>query len=571
MVTGPICRHNEACRQQKSDYDDSYGLPFSVRELTVLKAVPRASQTQFVQTTLFMPPSPSNSADQAHSAGQVFLVGAGPGDPGLLTLHGARRLGQADIVLYDYLASDLLLDHAPADAVRICLGRHGVGKIWTQEEINERMVSEALAGKMVVRLKGGDPGVFGRLAEEIAACQSAGVSYEIVPGVTTAVAAGAYAGVTITDRDRASCVAFVTGHERAGKEASEQLDFTLLAKFPGTLVVYMAVTHAADWSQSLMDGGKSPDTPVALVRRCSLPDQTTIDCTLGTVAKVLAPGAVRPPLVAIVGEVAAREVIEGKVATDWFAARPLFGKTVLVTRPRQQAASLIERFTELGARVLVQPAIEIGPPDTWTAVDKAIDHLSDFDYVVFSSRNGVEAFLGRLYERGVDARQFGSAKIAAVGPATTEALATWRLRTDLQPKEYQAEALAEALLPDISGKRVLLVRASRGREVLSEKLSVAGAQVEQVVAYESRDVTEVDATILAELRAGQIDWVTATSSATASSLLRLFGTDLSGAQIAAISPLTAAVLEKAGLPAMVVAAEFTAEGLVEAILAKTVR
>ena len=508
-----------------------------------------------------MPESP------LHSVGRVLLVGAGPGDPGLLTLHGARRLGQADIVLYDYLASDLLLDHAPENAVRICLGRHGVGKIWTQAEINERMVAEALAGKTVVRLKGGDPGVFGRLAEEIAACQSAGVPYEIVPGVTTAVAAGAFAGVTITDRDRASCVAFVTGHERAGKEASEQLDFEQLAKFPGTLVVYMAVTHAADWSQRLMDGGKSPETPVALVRRCSLPDQTTIDCTLGEVATVLAPGAVRPPLVAIVGEVASRDS-----ATDWFAARPLFSKTVLVTRPRQQAASLIERFTELGARVLVQPAIEIGPPEDWALVDKAIDCLSDFDCVVFSSRNGVEAFLGRLYEKGLDARQFGSAKIAAVGPATTEALAAWRLCTDIQPEEYRAEALAEALvesmLPDVAGKRVLLVRASRGREVLFEKLSAAGAEVEQVVAYESRDVTEVDATILAELRAGEIDWVTATSSATAASLLRLFGTDLSRAQVAAISPLTAAVLEKAGMPATVVATEFTAGGLVDAILIK---
>lgn len=500
-----------------------------------------------------------------HAAGRVYLVGAGPGDPGLLTLEGARRLGEADVVLYDYLANEALLRHAPADATRVCLGRHGHGKVWTQQQINERMVAEALAGKTVVRLKGGDPSVFGRMAEEIAACQAAGVPLAIVPGVTTATAAGAYAGLTITDRDHASCVALVTGHQRADGEPSGTADFARLAGFPGTLVVYMGVTTAPEWSQQLIDAGKPADTPAAIVRRCSLPDQQTVHTTLGRLGDVLAPGRMRPPLVVVVGEVA------GESAADWFASRPLFGKTVMVTRPAGQADAMRQRLEDLGARVLEQPAIEIASPADLGPLDAAIGSLLDYAWVVFSSRNGVDAFLGRMKQLGRDARSFGSARVAAIGPATAEALAEWRLDSDLTPDEHCAEALAEALSADASGKQTLLIRASRGREVLAETLSAAGAIVDQVVAYESRDVASADPKVLDEIAAGRVDWITATSSAIARSSVRLFVEAIARApqkpRWAAISPLTADALAAEGPQADAVATTFTVDGVIDALLA----
>ena len=411
----------------------------------------------------------------ANQPGTVYLIGAGPGDPGLLTLRGRDCLRRADVVLYDYLAGPRLLEMARSDAELYCLGKHGAGKLWKQSDICDRLVAEARAGKTVARLKGGDPSIFGRLAEEIAALEAADVPFEIVPGVTTASAAGAYAGLTITDRDRASSVALVTGHLQARKASDNAPpDFAQLSTFPGTIVVYMGVTTAPAWSRELIAHGKPADTPVVLVRRCTLPDQTTVSCTLGELPEVLAPGKIRPPLVAIVGDVAV-----DSSASRWFTGRPLFGQTVLVTRPRRQASGVVARLHELGAAVLEQPAIEIGPPNDWAPVDSAIDRLSEFDWVVFSSRNGVEGWLDRLAEQGLDARAFGAAKIAAIGPATRDALAERQLVADLQPDEYRAEALADALAADAAGKRFLLVRASRGREVLAESLSAAGGAVEQ--------------------------------------------------------------------------------------------
>ncbi|MEN0110419.1 MAG: uroporphyrinogen-III C-methyltransferase [Planctomycetota bacterium] len=497
--------------------------------------------------------------------GRVALVGAGPGDPGLITLAGVRCLRSADVVLYDYLANAELLAHAPAQAERICLGRHGAGKLWKQSEISARMVAEALAGNSVVRLKGGDPGVFGRLAEEVAACREAGVPFQIVPGVTTAIAAGAYAGVTLTDRDRASCLTLVTGHEQPGKDAELVIDFESLAATPGTLVVYMGVTTAPEWSTRLIAGGRSTDTPVTLVRRCSLPDQSITRCTLGEVPTVLAPQRVRPPLVAIVGEVA-----EPTSVADWFTKRPLFGRTVLLTRPAGQADATADRLTELGARVLRQPAITIEPLDDPSALDAAIERLAAFDWVVFSSRNGVDAVMRRLAQRGRDARAFGSAKIAAVGRVTSAALADWRLTADATPASFHADALGALLAQQPAARRFLLVRASRGRAALAEMLAAAGAEVEQVVAYDSRDVPSADEVVLAELAAGGVDWIVVTSSAIARSSMRIFNDAITGAprrpRFAAISPITAGALAEAGATADAIADPHTGEGLVAAIL-----
>ena len=493
--------------------------------------------------------------------GRVYLVGAGPGDPGLLTLRGAACLAMADVVLYDYLASPELLSHCRAGTQRICLGRHGHGRLLSQTEINAAIVRHALAGRTVVRLKGGDPAIFARLAEELAALSAAGLQYEIVPGVTAAQAARSHASLPLTDRDEASCVAFVTGQEKHDRSA-DRLDYAALARFPGTLVFYMGITTVGSWSRTLLDEGKAAATPVAIVRRCSLPDQQTFFTTLGEVAEFVAGKKLRPPAVVIVGDVAKPREI-----ANWFTTRPLFGRTVLITRPDHQSDDLATRLLNLGANVLRQPAIEIGPPADWTNVDKAIEGLAGFDWLVFSSSNGVDSLLGRILALGYDMRRLAGARLAAIGPGTAAALATFHVTADLQPETYRAESLAESLGPQVRGKRVLLIRASRGREVLAEMLTGAGAIVEQVVAYESRDVAAADEDIIQELASGRIDITTVTSSAIAHNLARLFGDDLSKTRLAAISPLTASVLTELGHPAAIVAGIYTTDGLVQAILA----
>ncbi|TWT76060.1 Uroporphyrinogen-III C-methyltransferase [Posidoniimonas polymericola] len=492
--------------------------------------------------------------------GMVYLIGAGPGDPGLITVRGRECLERADVVLYDYLSGPRVLEWTRPGAELYCLGRHGHGKLWKQDEINAKLVECGKAGKTVARLKGGDPSIFGRLAEELDALTAAGIPFEIIPGISTAVASGAYAGVTITDRDQASCVTFLTGHEKPGKD-EDSLDYAALAKLPGTLVIYMGVTTAEQWSSRLLEHGRPADTPVLLVRRCSLPDQQAFECTLGEVAGVLAPGKVRPPVVAIVGPVARRPE-----AMEWFSGRPLFGQTVLVTRPRHQAAPMVERLRELGSECLVQPAIKIGPPPQIENLHDAALRCGDFHWIVFSSSNGVESFMSAVYQCGGDARRLGGVKLAAIGPATVETLAEHYLTADLCPAEYRAEALAEALAPECSEKRVLLVRASRGREVLAEMLADAGTEIEQVVAYLSSDVTTPDPDIAEALNTGQVPWTTVTSSAIARSLVALFGEALRNTKLVAISPLTAGVLEELGYPAALVADEYTADGVIKAIL-----
>jgi uroporphyrinogen III methyltransferase / synthase len=494
--------------------------------------------------------------------GKVYLVGAGPGDPGLLTLRGAECLREADVVLYDYLASPELLVELRPEVELICLGKHGRGRLLSQAEIDDRMVNEARRGRTVVRLKGGDPSIFARLSEELAALDTASVPYEIVPGITAAQAAASHAGIPLTNRDEASCVAFVTGQERADKEGGDALDYAALARFPGTLVFYMGVTTAPQWSRELVAHGKSPRTPVAIVRHCSLPDQQTIFTSLAEVGDHLGQGKLRPPAIVIVGDVAV-----AKNTLNWFTSRPLFGRTILVTRPELQIESMAAKLRHFGADVLVQPAIEITEPRDWQPVDAAIERLADFDWLVFSSSNGVHYFLRRLLALGHDLRALGGVQLAAIGPATTDALAEYHLAADVEPESYRAEALAAALTPQATGKRFLLARASRGREVLAEMLTAAGAAVTQVVVYDSRNVANPNDDVLAALNAGRIAWTTVTSSAIAPSLVAMFGEALRQTRLVAISPLTAEVLTSLGNPPATVAESYTADGIIAAILA----
>lgn len=496
--------------------------------------------------------------------GPVYLVGGGPGDPGLITLRGVDCLRRADVVVYDYLVNPRVLTHVRREAELVCLGRHGHGRIVNQDEINALLVDRGLAGKTVVRLKGGDPAIFGHLGDEAAALAAAGVPFEVVPGVTAASAAASYAGVPLTHRDSASAVAFVAGHQRRDAEANG-LDAAALAAFPGTLVIYMGVTTAATWTRDLIAAGKKPDTPAAIVRRASFPDQERWFCRLDEVAARLADGPVRPPVLVIVGDVARADA-----PLDWFTRRPLFGKTVLATRATEQADDLYAALSELGANVLVQPAIEILPVEDFGQLDRAIARLGEFAWLVFSSANGVRFFIERLLASG-DLRRLGSVKLAVIGPGTTEALAEFHLRPDLMPGEYRAEALAAALAPLAAGRRVLLVRASRGREVLAEQLAAAGATVEQVVAYRSVDVAEADADIVDAIDAGRVDWITVTSSAIARSLAKMLGGRLNKCKLATISPLTTQALREQGYEAAAEATEYTMAGVVAAIANATNR
>jgi uroporphyrinogen III methyltransferase/synthase len=516
---------------------------------------------------------PQGAENAGRCTGKVFLVGAGPGDAGLVTWRGVELLRQANAVLYDYLVNPAILRHTAANCRLICLGRHrrhpggaaSIGeRIWPQAEVNEQMVTLAREGLRVVRLKGGDPGIFGRLAEEVAALEAADIEYEIVPGITVAQAAGPYAGIWITQRDVASAVAFVTGHEGDSPDPPP-LDYAALAAFPGTLVFYMGVTTARMWTAALVAAGKPAQTPSAIVRRCSWPDQMALRCTLGTIAETIETSRIRPPVAIIVGDVAEKA---GEREGTWFTRRPLFGKRILLTRPTDRTDALFQPLTELGAECLIQPAIAIGPPADWRPIDAALARLSEFDWLVFSSVNGVEFLLDRLLESGRDLRHLAGVKLAAIGPGTAEELAKYHLHLDDQPAQvYRAEALAELLAKDARGRRFLLARASRGREVLAETLRSAGGQVEQIVVYSSTDVQQADPEVAAALEAGHVDWITVTSSAIARSLAKMFGQDLHRVKIASISPVTSATLKDLGFKAAAEARQYTMQGIVDAILA----
>ena len=515
------------------------------------------SQTTMSQTT-------TSQTDESNSAsptlGRVLLVGAGPGDPRYITLRGVDCLRRADVVLYDYLANERLLEHVRRDAELICLGRHGRKSRWNQEAINQELVARARRGQQVVRLKSGDPTIFGRFAEEVGVLEQHQIPFEVVPGISAAIAAGSCVGIPLTHRDMASAVAFVTGQENPAKP-NTSVDYRRLASFPGTIVIYMGVTTVARWAPALLEGGLSPQTPVALIRRCSFHDQQVVRCPLQDVVTELTPRTkLPPPVIVVIGEVARSEQ-----HVDWFGARPLIGQAVLVTRSQEQLVNLADQFHELGAGVWHQPAITIGPPSDWKQVDSVIDQIDQFDWLVFASANGVAYLLDRILELGHDVRCLSGLRLAAMGSATAKKLAEYSLRADLVPDEYHAESMVAALNKDAAGKRFLLARASRGRDVLATNLSAAGGDVEEVVVYESHDVGEAKAEVVWALDRGDIDWVTVTSSAIARSLVRLFGQQLKKTKLASISPITSSTLRELGFEPAVEAKIHTMDGLIRAI------
>ena len=497
--------------------------------------------------------------------GRVFLVGAGPGDPGLLTLRGAECLRQADLVLYDGLVNPLLLRHSHANAERTCRAEGPAGKQIRQEEINRRLVDAAREGKTVVRLKGGDPFIFGRGSEEAAALRLAGIPFEVVPGITAATAAAVYTGISLTHRDHASAVAFITGHEDPAKPTSA-LDYQSLAHFPGTLVFYMGLHRIEAITTALIAAGKPAMTPACVVCRATQPLQRTVTGTLADLPSLVKAAGLHPPSLVIVGD-----CVQVRDQARWFEDRPLFGRVIGITRPEDQADDAAHRAYELGALPILLPTIEIAPPADWSAVDDVLTRLDQFDWIVWTSANGVRGLLDRLWQTGGDIRRLSRAKLACIGPATAAVLESYSLRADLVPSEFRAEALASELAPLVAGNRVLWARASRGRDVLPLELQRAGAILEQVVVYQNRDATSLPAHELSQVERGELDWIGLSSPSIARALPHLLTPAAreqigSRTRLASISPVTTAAAREAGLPIAAEATSYTWDGLFQAMI-----
>ena len=495
--------------------------------------------------------------------GIVHLVGAGPGDPGLATVRALELIERADAIVHDRLVSRRLLEGARPEAELIDVGKRpgdpGIG----QEAINERLVELARSGKRVVRLKGGDPFVFGRGGEEAEALERAGVAFAIVPGVTAGVGAAAYAGIPVTHREEASAVAFVTAHEDPAKPESA-LDWEAIAAFPGTLVFYMGVKRLAAVMTSLVDHGRSPDEPAAVIERGTLPGQRVVRGTVGEIARLASESDVSPPALTIVGPVAA---LRERLA--WLERAPLFGRRVVITRARAQASGLAATLAGLGAEVVEAPAIRIVPRLGEPAVERAVAGLSagDFDLLCLTSPNGAHLLMEALASAGHDARSLAGTAIAAIGPGTAAALASHGLRADVVPERSIAEALAAVLTTrGVGGKRVLIARAAEARDVLPDELAEAGANVEVVALYET---VREDLDAVARAAIGDADYVTFTSSSTVRNFVDSLGGRDSlpgGIRVVSIGPVTSATATELGVRVDVEAERHDLDGLVSALL-----
>jgi uroporphyrinogen III methyltransferase/synthase len=485
----------------------------------------------------------------------VFLVGAGPGDPGLMTRRSLELIAAADAVLYDRLIPPGALDGARADADLRYVGKQPGGVSMDQEDINALLVELGGTLDVVVRLKGGDPFVFGRGGEEAQALAAAGVPFEVVPGVTAGVAAPAYAGIPVTHRDDASAVAFVTGHEDPTKP-STALDWPALAAFPGTLVFYMGVRNLGRIASELIAGGRPPDEPAAVVERGTLPGQQTVTGTLSDIAARVSNAGLRAPAITLVGPVA---LLRDRLA--WLERRPLFGRTVVVTRARAQASGLAARLRSLGADVVEAPAIRIEPRAP-AEVDPVVEGISSYALVVVTSPNGAALLFEALERVGRDARALAGVTVAAIGPGTEAELARSGVRADVVPPRSIAESLVEALEQvDVAGRRVLIARAAEARDVLPDALSARGASVDVLALYDT--VAEASD----EEPLGSADYVTFTSSSTVRFFNAARGEMPAGARVVSIGPVTSSTARALGIGVDVEAAQHDIDGLVDALVA----
>ncbi|MDK9707270.1 MAG: uroporphyrinogen-III C-methyltransferase [Desulforhopalus sp.] len=502
--------------------------------------------------------------------GKVYLVGAGPGDPGLITVRGKSLLERAEVVVYDYLASKKLLKHVPATAELVYVGKKGgVQHTHTQEEINQMLVDHAQRGKMVVRLKGGDPFIFGRGGEEVQQLFAAGVPFEVVPGVTSATAAATYAGIPITHRDYTASVAFLTGHEDPTKETSG-INWQKLATGVGTLVIYMGIKNLPTIVANMIKYGRDPKTPVAVVRWASTPEQRSVVGTLETIAQVVKDAGIKPPSLIIIGE-----VVSLRSTIDWYEKRPLFGRKIIVTRTREQASDLVAGLEEFGANCFEYSTINIQPVDSYEILDEELERINEYHWIIFTSLNGVKYFFERLYSKGLDARNLKGPEIAVVGKSTADLLLQYGVHADLIPSVFTGEGLAESLLDQgVEGRNILIPRALQGRELLPETLRGAGAQVTVAPVYQNCPAEGDKESLRAELALGKIDMVTFTSSSTVRNFLAMLdGVDqdelnrlLANVKIAAIGPITAKTVTDSGLRVDVQPEQHTIPAMIEAIV-----
>ncbi len=503
-------------------------------------------------------------------AGRVFLVGAGPGAADLITLRARDCLARADVVIYDYLVNPELLRLAPPGAELIYAGKRGGGeRTIEQDELNRMLIEHARAGRNVVRLKGGDPFIFGRGGEEAEALARAGIEYEVVPGVTSAIAAPAFAGIPLTHRERGSFVAFVTGHEDESRALEPAVPWDALARAAsegrGTIVVLMASARLRQTLARLASGGVDAATPAAAIQWAATASQKTVRATVATLADECERGGLGAPAVVVVGECAA---LADRLA--WFERMPLFGRRIVVTRAERAASSFVRELRALGADAVEFPTIETAPPSSYEQLDRAIDRLDEFDWIVFTSATGVECFIERLRTLGRDIRTLGRARIAAIGPATAARLRDFALVVDALPAEYRAEAIVPALSDDrIRGARFLIPRAEVAREALPEMLRARGA-AEVLVAPAYRTVKPEGAALsrMSEMLAGaKIDLVAFTSSSTVRNFVAIMGDAAKGLRAAAIGPITSETACEAGFDVVVRPAEYTISALIRAIRA----
>ena len=503
-----------------------------------------------------------NPSPNTPPIGTVYIVGAGPGDRKLITLKGVQCLQRADIVIYDLLLNNTLLEHCPPHTEKIQAPDPRV-RTTRQAELNQMLVEHAKAGKVVVRLKGGDPYIFGRGGEEAVALTEAGIPFEIVPGITSAIAASAYAGIPVTHRDYASSVAFVTGHS-AALHPDSNINWQQLATAVDTLVVYMGVAHLRQITERLMAHGRNPETPVSLVRVGTTPQQQTVQGTLDNIAQKAEAAQLKSPAIIVVGE-----VNRLRQQLRWFDTKPLFGKRILVTRARAQASEFADLLETNGAEVIQFPTIEIRPLN----LDRTyIQSINRYDWVIFTSVNAVQIFYGHLLEEGKDVRAFNGTKICAVGPKTVEALNSIGIQPDFVPTHARGSSIA-AEIEDVCSKKILLPRAKIAAAALPEGLRERGAHVDDVPLYDTVKVASENADeIEADLLNGSVNLVTFTSSSTVTNFLEMFPTQvptvlLKRVQVAVIGPETQKTAIEYGVPVNVIAKKATIESLVEAIIA----
>lgn len=499
------------------------------------------------------------------AAGKVYLIGAGPGDVGLITVKGLECIKKADVIVYDRLANPRLLSYRRPDAELIYVGKSPDRHTLTQDEINQVLAEQGSLGKIVARLKGGDPYVFGRGGEEGEVLHKAGIPFEVVPGITSAISVPSYAGIPVTHRDFTSTFTVITGHEDPTKEDSS-INWSRLAQDPGTLIFLMGVGNLPQIVSQLIANGKDAQTPIALIRWGTRPEQQVVSGVLANIVEVVEKVGLKSPAIIIVGQ-----VVTLRDTLSWFEQKPLFGKRILVTRSREQASVLSEKLEDLGAEAWEFPAIKIKEPDDLQALDEAVKSADQYQWLIFTSVNGVKQFFKRMKINKVDIRSLNNVRVCAIGPKTKEALEDKGLVVEVMPEEFKAEAIIEALKDTVAaGEKVLLPRADLARPVLAESLTAMGLDVHEVVAYQTVLADDNDAILREKLKNGEIHVVTFTSSSTVKNFMTLIDKDktlIENIVIACIGPITAQSAREMGLTVHIEAKEYTIDGLVQAIVA----